>query len=329
MNMDFDTGSADLWVFNTQLKADAQRGHTLYKPQQSTTFRGMPGASWSIAYGDGSGAAGNVGTDIVDIGGAIVANQVVELATEVSDSFAADKGSNGLVGLAYSKLNNVKPTPQKTFFENVLPSLSQPVFTADLRKAAGGFYEFGFIDETKFNGSLSWAPINTTSGFWQFSSTSFAVGGGPAMSVSGGQAVADTGTSLLLANVAIVNTYYSQVRGAFHNQTAGGVTFPCDAQLPDLKLDVGGNYMAQIRGSDINFGVVDASADGTLSLFRIPLPRGPCEGEEIPRLTRLIACFGGLQAVDGDLQIFGDIMFKSQFVVFNGGNNSIAMAPHQ
>ena len=42
----------------------------------------------------------------------------------------------------------------------------------------------------------------------------------------------------------------------------------------------------------------------------------------------MIACFGGLQAIPIHMQIYGDIMFKSQFVAFNGGNNSIGMAPH-
>ncbi|EKD18302.1 uncharacterized protein L3040_004741 [Drepanopeziza brunnea f. sp. 'multigermtubi'] len=302
MNMDFDTGSSDLWMFNTQLNPQSQTGHTNFDPSKSATFQPMAGASWLISYGDGSGAAGNVGTDTVNIGGATVTNQAVELATAVSSSFVRDMNSNGLVGLAYSKLNTVQPAPQKTFFDNAMPSLAMPVFTADLRKASVGSYEFGNIDETKYNGTLSWAAVNTTNGFWQFSSSKFAVGTGAPMDMPGGQAIADTGTTLMLASAPIVNAYYSQVPGAANNQTVGGVTFPCNTQLPDLMVDVGGNYMAKVKGSDINFAPVDAA--GT-------------------------TCFGGLQGINSDLQIYGDIMFKSQFVAFNGGNNSLGMAPHQ
>ncbi|RDW73570.1 aspartyl protease-1 [Coleophoma cylindrospora] len=300
--MDFDSGSSDLWVFSTQLSATAQKGHTNFDTTKSTTFKTMTGAAFSISYGDGSGAAGTVGTDTVNIGGATVTNQAIEVATAVSSSFVSDTNSNGLVGLAFSKLNTVSPTQQKTFFDNAMSTLSQPVFTADLRKGAVGSYEFGNIDSTKFNGSLSWAAVNTTTGFWQFSNSKFSVGTGATTATDGTQAIADTGTTLMLASSAIVSAYYSQVSGAANDASAGGITFPCTATLPDLNVDVGGNYMALVRGDDINYAPVDST--GT-------------------------TCFGGLQATTNDPQIWGDIMFKSQFVAFNGGNNSIGMAPHQ
>jgi hypothetical protein len=300
--MDFDSGSSDLWVFNTQLSATQQQGHTIFNPQKSSTFQQLNGATFSISYGDGSGAAGTVGTDTVNIGGATVTSQAVELATQVSQSFVQDTSSNGLVGLAFSKLNTVQPQQQKTFFDNALATLPEPVFTADLRHATAGTYEFGAIDNTKFTGPLNWAAINTTSGFWQFSSQTFSVStGGSTTNVSGGQAIADTGTTLMLADPTVVNAYYSQVQGAVNDASVGGVTFPCSATLPDLSVDIGGAVMATVSGSDINFAPVDQT--GT-------------------------TCFGGLQATTSQPQIYGDIFFKSNFVVFNGGNNSIGVAPH-
>jgi hypothetical protein len=300
--MDFDSGSSDLWVFNTQLSAAEQQGHTIFDPTQSNTFQQLNGATFSISYGDGSGAAGNVGTDTVDIGGATVTSQAVELATDVSQSFVQDTASNGLVGLAFSKLNTVQPQQQKTFFDNAAATLPEPVFTADLRHAAAGSYEFGAIDSTKFTGNLNWADVNTTSGFWQFSSQSFSVSTGGTTNVAGGQAIADTGTTLMLVDPNVVNAYYSQVQGAVNDNSVGGITFPCSSTLPDLAVDIGGTFMATVRGDDINFAPVDQT--GT-------------------------TCFGGLQATTSSPQIYGDIFFKSNFVAFNIGNNSLGVAPHQ
>lgn len=254
VNLDFDSGSSDLWVFSSGLQPEAQTGHRIFDVKASTSFKLMDNSFFQISYGDGSGAAGVVGTDVVSLGGATVNAQAVELATQVSAEFVKDQNTDGLLGLAFSKINTIKPERQKTFFDNVMPNLAEPVFTADLRKGAVGAYEFGRVDSTKFTGQMAWIPINTTSGFWQFSSEKFAVNGGAAEAATpGGQAIADTGTTLILADAKIVEGYYSKVQGAAVDNEAGGVVFPCDAAMPDLDLDIGGAYMARVKGADINF----------------------------------------------------------------------------
>ncbi|GAP89412.1 putative eukaryotic aspartyl protease [Rosellinia necatrix] len=302
VNLDFDTGSSDLWVFNTQLSAAATQGHALYDPSSSATFKLIGNAQFQISYGDGSGAEGIVGTDVVNIGGAEVKAQAVELATAVTQSFVDDVATDGLLGLAFGTINTVQPQQQKTFFENVMPDLAEPLFTADMRAGANGAYEFGRIDTTKFTGDMTFVDIDNTQGFWQFTSDKFAVDGGAAQtSVAGNQAIADTGTTLLLADPAIADAYYAKVDGAQNDQQQGGFTIPCNAKLPDLQLAVG-DAMATVKGSNLNFAPVDAAGQ---------------------------TCFGGLQAgQSGGLQIYGDIFFKSNFVVFNGGNNTLGFAEH-
>ncbi|KAI0481968.1 acid protease [Xylariaceae sp. FL0804] len=301
VNMDFDSGSSDLWVFNTQLSNQATTGHTLYDPTTSKTFALMQGASFEISYGDGSGAAGNVGTDTVNIGGASATKQAVELATAVSQSFVEDSENNGLVGLAFSDLNTVQPQQQKTFFANVQDSLAEPLFTADLRATTNGAYEFGAIDTSKFVGTMNWAAVNTSQGFWQFSTQTFSIDGGATQqqATANNQAIADTGTTLMLADPSVVKAYYAKVTGAKNDAQQGGFVYPCDSDLPNLQIDIGGN-MATVKGADINFTAIDNTN-----------------------------CFGGLQeTTQPGLGIFGDVFFKSNFVAFNGGNNSLGVATH-
>ncbi|KAF1846656.1 acid protease [Cucurbitaria berberidis CBS 394.84] len=301
LNLDFDSGSSDLWVFSTDLPARAIGQHAAFDASKSSTFKKTERAQWKISYGDGSGAAGTVGTDTVTIGGVKVANQTVELANQVSQSFVEDTNTDGLVGLAFSKLNTVndgtKKTPQKTFFDNVMNDLDMPVFTADLDPDGTGVYEFGKIDTTKFVGEMTWIPVKAESGFWQFPSTKFAIGDKVFENPQGSDAIADTGTSLLLVDQMVADAYYAQVQGAQLNAQVGGFVYPCKAKLPDISVAIGDSYMAKIPGNRVNFATVD-KANTT--------------------------CFGGVQGNQGaGRQIFGDTMFKAQLVAFNGGNQSL------
>ena len=297
--MNIDTGSADLWVFNTQLGKEMREGHTLYDPTLSKSFRILPGEEWNITYGDGSGAWGNVGTDVVNIGGVSI-TMAVEMATVVSSAFVRDTNSNGLVGLSFSQLNTVRPTQQRTFFDTIMDDLAEPVFTADLRQDEMGAYEFGRISQNRYQGELQWVPIDTSRGHWEFESTSFAItnDGQVKYGTTARTAIVDTGTTLMLVSEEMLREYYAKVEGAVNDVSVGGIVFPCSSKLPDLFVDVGGE-MARVEGRFINFAKVDEER-----------------------------CFGGLQGSGASFMVFGDIFFKSQFVAFNGGNNSVGVAPH-
>lgn len=181
-----------------------------------------------------------------------------------------------------------------------MPSLKKPVFSVDLRNDNKGSYEFGAIDLTKVKGGkLATIPVDAETGFWQFASTSFTVGGEKHQNPSASPAIADTGTSLLVVDDNVAQAYYSKVQGAQNDANAGGFTFPCDAKLPDLSVAMGDSYQAVIPGSEITFANVDQQT-----------------------------CFGAVQGNGGQgLQIFGDTMFKAQYVVFDGGNKALHVGP--
>lgn len=93
------------WVFSSELAASSQNGHSVYNPSKSTTSRLLSGYTWSITYGDGSSASGNVYTDTVKVGTTTVAGQAVELAQQVSAQFQQDTNNDGLLGLAFDSIN--------------------------------------------------------------------------------------------------------------------------------------------------------------------------------------------------------------------------------
>jgi hypothetical protein len=81
-------------VWSTELpqnilsKADAKNQQVAFDATKSSTFKEINGATWKISYGDGSSASGDVGTDVIDLGGLKVENQAVELAKQLSQQFA-------------------------------------------------------------------------------------------------------------------------------------------------------------------------------------------------------------------------------------------------
>jgi len=109
----------------------------------------------------------------------------------------------------------------------------------------------------------------------------------------------DTGTSLVLVDPQVAAAYYSQVQGAKNNPQTGGYTYPCNTQLPAFGVSFGDNYTAMIPGDMITFSKVTQST-----------------------------CFGGIQSNGGaKIQIYGDVMFRTQYVVFDGGNKQLHIAP--
>ena len=284
MKLDFDTGSSDLWVASTELPNTTQAslkagGHNIFNSAISHTYKPLADESWNITYGDGSMAAGNVGTDVLKIGNTIVPSQAIELATKESSSFR--KGaSDGLLGLAIvsqagcilqpsrlngsirhgslihslqtllhslidlsltipqSSLNTVTPTQVKTPVENMIAThaISQPLFTARLTSNKNPkeepFYTFGAIDEeaVRATGStIHYTPVDTSNGFWQFSSTSYTING-KSFVPTNKSSIADTGTTLALMDDAFVKNVYANIPGATLDQTQG-VCSPADRVL--------------------------------------------------------------------------------------------------
>jgi len=289
LNLDFDTGSSDLWVFSTVTPSSESSGHNLYNAAHGTLEQGE---TWQISYGDGSGASGVVYADSVTVGPVTATSQAVEAATSVSSEFVQDP-SDGLLGLAFSSINTVQPNQATTFFDTVKSTLASPLFTADLKHNTAGSYGFGYIDSSKYTGSITYTSVNTANGFWQFTAGGYSVGSSKTTSGSIGSAIADTGTSLFYLPDAAVSAYYKKVSGATNSYSDGGYIFPCSATLPNFNVAIGGSVFT-VPGSYINFA---PNGDGT--------------------------CFGGIQSSDGiGFNIFGDVFLESVFVVFSETTSS-------
>ncbi|KAI6089858.1 aspartic endopeptidase [Hypoxylon rubiginosum] len=314
--LDFDTGSADTWVFSTLQDKSTQSGHNVYNPKKSKTFKKLSGKSWQIQYGDGSTASGDCVSDTLEVGGLVIKKQTIECATKMSQQFSKST-SDGLLGLAWGKINTVTDSageadPQATPVENMIKQEDIPkeselftsAFYSTRDKDNESFYTFGFIDQDlvkKSGQDIHWTDIDNSQGFWAVSSESCTVNG-EKIDLNGNTAIADTGTTLALMSDEVVEKIYDQIPGATYDWLQQGYTFPINVKLdnlPELKVAVGdAEYV--IQKEDLAFSLTDDKQ----------------------------SWYGGVQS-RGEMpfDILGDTFLKSVYAVWDQGNRRLGLVP--
>ena len=231
----------------------------------------------------------------------------------------------------YANHPPVQPNPQTTFFTNVKDSLPLPLFTADLKHAAPGSYDFGFINASRYTGTIEYFDVDSSSGYWAVNGTGYGVGAdGKKIKETSIPGIVDTGTTLLLLPENIVKKYYNKVKGAKNDNDLGGYVFPCAAKLSDFYLSFGA-YTAKITADLLNNGPGDPSDKSSKQLPTSRFTQIPRSLPPPPTLVcrannyALPACFGGIQVAPSSNgaypSIFGDIFLKSTFVVFKAPSN--------
>lgn len=313
-NMDFDSGSADLWVWSTGLSQSVQKqktssGGAVFDSSKSSTFKNMSGSTWQIQYGDGSSASGTVGTDTVTLGNIVIQNQAVELADTISSQLQGEAGSDGLLGLAFGTINTVKPKPVQTPLENMITEKDIPtdeeLFTCCLGTSAtstssddaSSYYTFGGLDQQEIQAAgqdIAYTPVDNSQGFWMFDSPSVTING-TQTTLSGNTAIADTGTTLLLVSDAVVEDIYKAIPGSTYSQADQGYVFPENTSadsLPTIEFAVG-NTSITINKDYLAFA--SSSQSGMV--------------------------FGGIQSQGNNgFNIFGDVFLRCCYAIFDSGN---------
>lgn len=277
--------------------------------------------------------------------------QAIEMATSVTQNFVDDTGVGGVMGLGFSNINNGKsdpsfhsshpsasqpihifpltttytpftttqqhtdtltvyPVQQLTVFDNLISTLASPVFSVDMREDNSSFFSFGSVPTTSYTDSLTALPNFPGNGYWEFLSPFYAINGTLAYNLGCSPAIADTGTSLLIVDQAVADAFYAQIYlpgpdpgstdGALqagYDDDQGAYIFPCQADIPTFGVSVG-DRMVTVPKEYINYANLDS--DGTW-------------------------CYGGVQDNGGfGLQIFGDVFFRSTFVVFENSTGGSA-----
>lgn len=284
----FDTGSSNLWVPSSSCLSTACLTHATYDPTQSTTY--VPnGENVTIKYGTG-GLDGYLVMDTVIVDNLIIQNQTFALAvTELDDHFD-DVAFDGILGMGYESLavDGVVPPFYNMYQQGLIDS---PVFSFYLARDGtsneGGELILGGSDPAYYSGNLTYVPVSVEN-YWEFIMTSATFDG--ITLCTNCEAVADTGTSLLMAPVDAYTTIYDKL-----NINSDGL-IDCGSvdSLPVVKLYIGG------------------------AILGIPPSAYVIQSEGY--------CLVGIQTMDTDFWVLGDIFLGQYYSEFDLGNNRIGFA---
>lgn len=177
----YDTGSTDLWVLSDLCDKPpcTNEGRHTYNHRMSETFR-APEQPMQLATAYGSGEIhGMAGFDDVRIGPIEVREQAIGLIAEESGNAFESLPFDGVVGLGFPKLSNVRGLGDEPLLENLVRSenLPLPWFAFYLHKdpTEGGAVLWGGVDDRLYEGPLRWFPV-VEEAYWTLDFMSFQIG---------------------------------------------------------------------------------------------------------------------------------------------------------
>ncbi|KAG1768957.1 aspartic peptidase domain-containing protein [Suillus occidentalis] len=288
--MDFDTGSADLFLPGTSCRS-ACGGQERYNPSASSSSQPL-GTTFHVTYGDGSGAAGNVYKDTISLAGFKATAQTFGVATNAT-GFSQEK-YDGLMGMSFKSLSHFAADP---VFDTLVSQGAVPesVFAFKLA-SSGSELRVGGVNSALYKGSFTYTPV-TEKAYWQINGDGMGLNGKTV--VKKFSAIVDSGTSLILGNSSQVKQLYAATNATEVDK--GVYALPCNA-MPHVSITVGGKTIP-LSAESFNLGPVDSSRN---------------------------TCIGAIQASDSlgsSFQwILGDVFMRNVYTVFDVGHTRVGFA---
>lgn len=246
--------------------------------------------------------------------------------------------------------NIFQPSTPPLTHANLIPKPQDaPEFSFYLGRAASGSAQrsslcLGCRDPSRYVGAFTQVPV-TQAAYWQIALDSVNVNGLSAGYYTTGQAIIDTGTTLILAPTAAAYAIFELIPDAFPIPLAGSsdqtfFAYPCSMPAPFVPtIQFAGKSFA-INPLDFNFGLLTSSfarlmGNETLAVrLETKMAAGAVEGageaDDASTETCVAAIVGTDVSPQGDLYVVGDAFLKNWYTTFNyvdaGGQPSVSFA---
>ncbi|XP_017111504.1 lysosomal aspartic protease-like [Drosophila elegans] len=298
-NILFDTGSANLWVPSSKCPTSniACQRHNKYKSGASSTYVAN-GKKFAISYGTGS-VSGILSTDTVHVAGISIQGQTFGEAINEPGSTFNKAPFAGIWGWAFKSIAADGVTPP---FDNMVAQnlLDKPVISFYLKRQGtavqGGELILGGSDSSLYTGSLTYVPVSVAA-YWQFKVNSIKTNG--VLLCSGCQAIADTGTSLIVVPQAAYTKINRQLGASDNGDGEAFVQCSRISSLPKINLNIGGTVFT-LAPKDY---IVKMTQNG------------------------VTYCMSAFTSMDGiSFWILGDVFIGKFYTEFDKGNKRIGFA---
>ncbi|RIB27007.1 aspartic peptidase domain-containing protein [Gigaspora rosea] len=227
-DIQFDTGSGDLFVFDKNCDSPACDDKPKYDSDADQSFSPIDGKDFVVEYADGTEIKGNSGKTTIVIAGISVEAQEFGLADEVSDDFKHQY--EGIMGMGFSELSdNEQTTPITNLINN--NQLDNPQFSFLLGREADqspSELTIGGSNPDRYHAdTLTFTHlVDDNVGAWEIPIDNCVVEG-EELNLEGRTGIIDTGSTRIILPPDDADEFYSKIPTAIDNED-GTYALPCE-----------------------------------------------------------------------------------------------------
>uniref|UniRef100_A0A1D1ZJ02 Aspartic protease n=1 Tax=Anthurium amnicola TaxID=1678845 RepID=A0A1D1ZJ02_9ARAE len=229
-DIQFDTGSGDLFVFGKGCDSPACDDKPKYDSSLDTSYSPIDGKDFSVEYADGTEAKGDSAKTTIVIAGISLEAQEFGEVNEITDDF--EHPYEGIMGMAFSDASdNEQTTPITNLINN--NQLDNPQFSFMLGRDADqspSELTVGGSNPDRYHAdTLTFTHVvDDNGGVWEIPIDNCVVDG-EELNLEGRTGLIDTGSTRIILPPDDADEFYSNIPTAIDNGD-GTYALPCDEQ---------------------------------------------------------------------------------------------------